>query len=203
MEKLARTFYQEDSLVVAKAMLGAILVHETSQGKMMARIVETEAYGGVTDRAAHSFGGRRTPRVEVMYGEAGFAYLFMIYGIHFCFNVVTNERDVPQAVLVRAVEPLSGVDAMALRRYGKALDALTKRERDNLTNGPGKLCQALGLDRQHNGVDLCGDTLYLTEGDGRPFSTVSTTRIGVDYAGPAKDYPWRFYIAGNAHVSVL
>lgn len=203
MAKIERSYYNSDSRTVAKSLLGTVLVHETAEGRMAARIVETEAYGGVTDQAAHSFGGRRTPRVEVMYGEAGFAYLFMIYGIHFCFNIVTNRREVPEAVLIRAVEPLCGIEQMATLRYGKPFETLTRRERRHLTNGPGKLCQALGLNRQFNGVDLCGDTLYLEESDGSVFPIVSTTRVGVDYAGPAKDYCWRFYIRENAYVSVV
>jgi len=114
--KLDRAFYSRDSIFVAKELLGKVLVRESGGERIAARIVETEAYMGAEDRAAHSYGGRRTPRVEVMYGEAGFAYVFMIYGMHCCFNVVTAEREIPQAVLIRAAEPLEGLERMALAR---------------------------------------------------------------------------------------
>lgn len=202
MEKLDRAFYSRDSISVAKELLGKVLVRESGGERIAARIVETEAYMGAEDRAAHSYGGRRTPRVEVMYGEAGFAYVFMIYGMHCCFNVVTAEKEIPQAVLIRAVEPLEGLEQMALARFGKLYGELTKTQRLGLTNGPGKLCSALGLDRQFNGVDLCGDALYIEEGKQKDFSVVTTKRVGVDYAGEAKDYPWRFYSKDNQYVSV-
>ncbi len=202
MEKLDRAFYSRDSISVAKALLGKVLVRETGGERIAVRIVETEAYMGVTDRAAHSYGGRRTPRVEVMYGAAGVAYVFMIYGMHCCFNVVTAGKEIPQAVLVRAAEPLEGLEQMALARFGKLYDALTKSQRLGLTNGPGKLCRALGLDRQFNGADLCGDTLYIEEGRQTKPSVVTTKRVGVDYAGEAKDYPWRFYSKDSEYVSV-
>lgn len=202
MEKLDRAFYSRDSISVAKALLGKVLVRETGGERIAARIVEAEAYMGAADRAAHSYGGRRTPRVEVMYGEAGFAYVFMIYGMHCCFNVVTAEKEIPQAVLIRAGEPLEGLEQMALARFGKLYGELTKNQRLGLTNGPGKLCRALGLDRRFNGTDLCGDTLYIEEGQKTDFSVVTAKRVGVDYAGEAKDYPWRFYSKDSKYVSV-
>lgn len=202
MEKLDRVFYSRDSISVAKALLGKVLVRETDGERIAARIVETEAYMGITDRAAHSYGGRRTPRVEIMYGEAGFAYVFMIYGMHCCFNVVAAGKEIPQAVLIRGLEPLEGLEQMALARFGRLYGELTKSQRLGLTNGPGKLCHALGLDRRVNGVDLCGDTLYIEEGQNTDFSVATAKRVGVDYAGEAKDYPWRFYIKDNKYVSV-
>lgn len=202
MEKLDRAFYSRDSISVAKALLGKVLVRETEGERIAVRIVETEAYMGVTDRAAHSYGGRRTPRVEVMYGAAGVAYVFMIYGMHCCFNVVTAGKEIPQAVLVRAAEPLEGLEQMALARFEKLYDGLTKSQLLGLTNGPGKLCRALGLDRQFNGADLCGDTLYIEEGRQPKPSVVTAKRVGVDYAGEAKDYPWRFYSKDSEYVSV-
>jgi len=202
VEKLGRAFYSRDSLSVAKALLGKVLVRETGGERIAARIVETEAYMGVTDRAAHSYGGRRTPRVEAMYGEAGFAYVFMIYGMHCCFNVVVAEKEIPQAVLIRGLEPLEGLEQMALARFGRLYDELTNSQGLGLTNGPGKLCRALGLDRRLNGVDLCGNMLYIEDGERTDFSVVTAKRVGVDYAGEAKDYPWRFYIKDNKYVSV-
>ena len=183
-------------------MLGKLLVRELDGRRLVARIVEAEAYMGVVDRASHAFGGRRTPRVEVMYGEPGRAYIYLIYGMYNCLNAVTRECGNPQAVLIRAVEPLEGLEEMARNRFGKPLEQLTKAQRRALANGPGKLCRALALDRQLNGADLCGDELWLAEGEHAEFDIVETTRVGIDYAEIARDYAWRFYIADSEFVSV-
>ncbi len=202
MKKLDREFYDRDSVLVAKELLGKILVHETNGQRISAKIVETEAYMGVEDKAAHSYGGKRTPRVEVMYGSSGFSYIFMIYGMHCCFNIVTNEKEKPQAVLIRAAEPLEGVEWMAQKRFEKPYEQLTKLQRRGLTNGPGKLCCALSLDRSFNGMDLCGDEVYVEDGKTRNSNIVTTKRVNIDYAEEARDYPWRFYIKDNEYVSV-
>ena len=202
MKKLDREFYNRDSILVAKELLGKVLVHEIGGQRISAGIVEAEAYMGVEDKAAHSYGGRRTSRVEVMYGDPGFSYIFMIYGMHNCFNVVTSEKGTPQAVLIRAAEPLEGTEWMAQQRFGKSYEQLTKAQRRGLTDGPGKLCRALSLDRSFNGMDLCGNEVYVEEGEGRDFKIVTAKRVGIDYAEEAKDYPWRFYIDGNEYVSV-
>ena len=177
-------------------------MHELNGQKISAKIVETEAYMGINDKAAHSYGGRRTQRVEVMYGGPGFSYVFFIYGIHYCFNIVTREEGNPQAVLIRAIEPIKGLDIIAENRFGKTYSQLSKSNIKNLTNGPGKLCQALAIDRNLNGEDLCGKKLYVEEGESDKFSIVSAKRVGIDYAEEAKDYPWRFYIEDNIYVSV-
>lgn len=202
MKKLDRGFYSRDSLIVAQELLGKVLVHEVNGRRMVARIVETEAYRGVEDKAAHSYGGKRTPRVEVMYGPPGVAYVYLIYGMYHCFNIVTMEVGIPQAVLIRALEPLEGFDLMAMNRYGKAYDQLTKAQILGLANGPGKLCKALAIDRSLNGVDLCDGNLYVEEGNQEPFSMVSAKRVGIDYAEEAKDFLWRFYIKDHPYVSV-
>jgi DNA-3-methyladenine glycosylase len=202
LKKLYREFYNRDSLIVAKDLLGKVLVHEVNGQKLSAKIVEAEAYMGITDKAAHSFGGRRTSRVEVMYGGPGFSYVFMIYGMYNCFNTVTREEGNPQAVLIRAVEPIDGLDLMAQNRFNKTYDQLTKSQIKNLTNGPGKLCRALLIDRALSGEDLCGDRLYIEEGENESFKVIASKRIGIDYAEEAKDYLWRFYIEGNNYVSV-
>ena len=126
----------------------------------------------------------------------------MIYGLHCCFNVVVNEKEIPQAILVRAVEPLEGKEWMAQKRFGKAYDQLTKGQRRGLTNGPGKLCSALSIDRNYNGADLCGSVVFIEDGESEDFNIVTTKRIGIDYAEEAKDFLWRFYIEGNEYVSV-
>jgi DNA-3-methyladenine glycosylase len=202
MRMLDREFYNRDSLIVAKELLGKVLVHEINGQRISAKIVETEAYMGVSDKAAHSYGGRRTPRVEVMYGRPGVSYVFFIYGMHNCFNIVTQEEGNPQAVLIRAVEPVEGLDLMAQNRFGKAYNQLSKSQSKSLTNGPGKLCQALAIDRSLNGEDLCGGRLYVREGETEELNIVSAKRIGIDYAEEAKDYLWRFYINDNKFVSV-
>ena len=202
MKKLDREFYNRDSIIVARELLGKILVHEIDGIRIAAEIVETEAYMGVTDKAAHSYGGRRTPRVEVMYGEAGFAYVFLIYGLHCCFNVVTRETGNPQAVLIRAAEPIKGLDQIAHRRFGKSYEQLTRAQRKALTNGPGKLCGALAIDRRQNGADLCGTEIYIEQGKREDIDIVESRRVGIDYAEEAINYLWRFYIADNEYVSV-
>ncbi len=203
MNKLTREFYNRDSLIVAKELLGKVLVHEVNGRKITARIVETEAYMGIHDRAAHSYGGKRTPRVEVMYGGAGVSYVYLIYGMYHCFNIVTREEGVPQAVLIRAVEPINELDFVAENRFNKTYQNLKKSEIIGLTNGPGKICNALAIDKSLNGEDLCGNKLYVEEGEENGFKTVSAKRVGIDYAEEAKDYLWRYYIQDNKYVSVI
>lgn len=202
MNKLGREFYNRDSLIVARELLGKVLVHKINGNKISARIVETEAYMGVDDKAAHSYGGRRTERVEVMYGGPGYSYVFFIYGMYNCFNIVTREEGIPQAVLIRAVEPVEGFDIMAESRFKKPFNQLTNSQNKGLTNGPGKLCMALSIDRNLNGEDLCDNKLYLEEWESQKISIVEAKRIGIDYAEEAKDYLWRFYIKDNKYVSV-
>ena len=200
MVKLDRSFYLKDTVTVATQLLGKLLVHEMD-GKMMSGIiVETEAYLGIEDRAAHSFGGRRTPRNEAMYSLGGHAYIYFIYGMYYCFNVVTGHKGVPEAVLVRALEPVEGLDFMAAARYKKDYASLSTRQRINLTNGPGKLCMALNIDRSLNGEDLCGRRIYIEDRTETP-EICSSKRIGIDYAGEDRDLPLRFYIQSNKYVS--
>jgi DNA-3-methyladenine glycosylase len=180
-------------LEVARASIGKHLVHRSNEGLAIARIVETEAYRGPEDRAAHSRGGRRTARTEVMYGPAGHAYLFFVYGMHWQLNLVTGRLEEPHAVLIRAVEPVAGVELMAKRRGMSA-------ERRELTNGPGKLCQALGIDGSAYGRDLTTGSLALY--DGPPATVRRSPRVGIDYAGRVwASKPWRFCDADSAYVS--
>lgn len=202
MQKLDREFYNRESLIVAKELLGKVIVHEMDGQRISAKIVETEAYMGFEDKAAHSYGGKRTPRVEVMYGHPGFAYVFMIYGMHCCFNIVTSEEGKPQAVLIRAAEPLEGTEWMAKKRFARSYQQLTRSQHRGLTNGPGKLCNAFSIDRSLNGIDLCGAKLYIEEGKRGNLSIVTTKRVGIDYAEEAKDYLWRYYLKSNEYVSV-
>ena len=198
--KLNRMFYSQDTITVAKSLLGKILVHEVEGRRISGKIVETEAYLGVSDKAAHSYGGKKTKRVEVMYKEAGFSYIFMIYGMYYCFNVVTQLAGIPEAVLVRALEPLEALDSMSFNRYKKNYNELTAANIKNLTNGPGKLCNALQIDKALNGEDLCNNKLYI-EDSNDALKIVTSKRIGIDYAEEAKDFLLRFHIENNKYVS--
>jgi DNA-3-methyladenine glycosylase len=195
---LQRLFYQRDTIIVSKDLLGKILVHESSQGPTAGRVVETEAYRGPEDQAAHSSGGRRTARNEVMFGQKGRAYVYFIYGLYYCFNVTAgNVLGKPEAVLIRALEPVAGQNIMAQRR------SLTKAKVVNLTNGPSKLCMAMGVSKLQNNMDLTAPPLYIKDAPPVPEEDiVETTRIGVDYAGVWKNKSWRFYIKGSNFVSV-
>jgi DNA-3-methyladenine glycosylase len=181
-------------LTVARDVIGKVLVHRTPQGMLAGRIVEAEAYRGPQDRAAHSFGGRRTERTEAMFGPPGLAYVFFVYGMHWHVNLVTTSEGAPHAVLLRAVQPLFGAALMAERR-GLAETSV------NLCNGPGKLCQAFGIDRRHYGLDLTKNQLFLSDGDAPPGKLGRSPRIGVDYAGSWADKPWRFFERDNPWVS--
>ena len=194
--KLPRDFYTRPNvLTVARDLLGKLLVVPTSDGtRVSGLIVEAEAYRGPQDRASHAYGGRRTNRTETMYGLGGTAYVYFVYGMYNQFNVVTNVQDIPHAVLVRALEPVEGIAIMRRRRHGLS--------DHNLTNGPGKLCIALGIDRSLDRADLTGDTVWLEQG--RPVARskiVSGPRIGIDYAEEWIDKPWRFWIRDNPFVS--
>lgn len=194
--KLPRDFYiRSNVLTVARELLGKLLVVPARDGRRISgAIVETEAYRGPQDRAAHSYGGRRTRRTETMYGIGGTAYVFFVYGMYNQFNVVTNNLDTPHAVLIRAIEPVEGIELMRKRRQGQ-LDR-------NLTNGPGKLCIAMGIDRSFDNADLLGSKVWIEEGDRVPRSQIiSGPRIGIDYAEEWIDKPWRFWIKDNQFVS--
>jgi DNA-3-methyladenine glycosylase len=193
---LLRRFYLQPTLRIARALLGKILVHETPEGVAAGRIVEVEAYRGPADRAAHSYGGRRTPRNEVMYGPPGHAYVYFIYGMHHCMNVVCRPRGVPEAVLLRALEPVAGEDLMRRRR--RLMDGPAWR----LCRGPGALCAALGITRAENGSDLVRGRLRILDAPAVPAGRVACTpRIGVAYAGADAARLWRLLARGSPAVS--
>jgi DNA-3-methyladenine glycosylase len=197
MQKLPLAFYQGDNVVkIAKELLGKILVTRWDNKTTAGRIVEVEAYEGMIDRASHAWGGRRTARNEIMYAEGGAAYVYLCYGIHHLFNVVTHGKDIPHAILIRALEPLKGIKLM-LERSGK------KQADHTLTRGPGNVSKAMGIHTSHSGISLLSPQLFLAE-DGfvlNPKHVGSSPRIGVDYAGPHALWPYRFYVKGNPYVS--
>jgi DNA-3-methyladenine glycosylase len=204
MKKLPDSFYKRDNVLqIAKELLGKLLVTkcppagQAGNGIITSgRIVEVEAYNGIFDKASHAYGGRRTNRNEIMYADGGVAYVYLCYGIHHLFNVVTNTNETPHAILIRALEPVMGVDEM-LKRVNK-----TKLD-NTLTRGPGNLSKALGLFIIHSGMSLLSKELFVAE-DGFIFSNkeiATSPRIGVDYAGKDALLPYRFYIKGNPFVS--
>ena len=197
--KLTREFYtRPDVLTVARRLLGQVLVVPARNGTRVAGIiVETEAYRGPQDRASHAYGGRRTMRTETLYRMGGTAYVYLVYGRYHQFNVVTGARGTPHAVLVRALEPVEGIRRMRERRRSPSVH--------NLTNGPGRLCIALGIDGRLDGADLVGPRAWIEGGARRisPSAIACGPRIGIDYAGEWADKPWRFWIRNNPFVSRL
>ncbi len=189
-EPLSRAFFARDALTVAPALLGKTLLHGQTGGI----IVETEAYVGPGDRACHAYGGKRTKRTEPLFGEAGHAYVYLIYGMYCCLNVVTGDPGQPQCVLIRALRPALGTELMARRRNG--------RPEKELCRGPGKLCQALEIGRELNMRDMTVGDFVILDGEDIPEDRiVRTARIGIDYAGPDRDNLWRFTIKGDPWVS--
>jgi DNA-3-methyladenine glycosylase len=194
--KLPREFYtRANVLEVARDLLGKKLVVPNKNGSRVAGIiVETEAYRGPEDRASHAYNGRRTQRTETMYGIGGTAYVYFVYGMYHQFNVVTNVEDVPHAILVRAVEPVEGLDFIRRRRRG--------RPEYQLTSGPGRLCIALGIDRRLDKADLLGDRVWIEEGVSiSPRQIARGPRVGIDYAEAWVKKPWRFWVKDNPFVS--
>ena len=195
--RLPREFYtRRDTLLIARELLGQRLVVRAQDGaRVSGIIVEAEAYQGPEDKAAHSYGNRRTGRTETMFGIGGTAYVYFIYGMYYQFNVVTNREAIPHAVLIRALEPEEGIEWMRRRRPG--------RNDKNLTNGPGKLCQALGIDRSYNAADLTGEMVWIEEGSLNVTAAqiASGVRIGIDYAEEYAAKPWRFWLRDNPYVS--
>jgi DNA-3-methyladenine glycosylase len=190
------TFYERPTLRVARGLLGKILVHRSRDGIAAGRIVEVEAYRGPEDRAAHTAGGRRTPRNEVMWGDGGRLYVYFTYGMHYCCNVVTRRAGEPEAVLLRALEPVLGSALMQRRRGGRDLPTT------GLARGPGNLCRALGIDRRLDGCDLTAGPVVILDAPRVPAGSVVTSpRIGVDYAGDHALRPWRFYVRDSTAVS--
>jgi len=196
-----RRFYQRDPVTLAKALLGQHLVRVADGRRLVGRIVEVEAYLGIEDRAAHTFGGRRTPRNQAMWGPAGHAYVYFTYGMHYCMNVVAQGVDRPTAVLIRALEPIDGIDIMRNHRAGKI--AADRLKPTDLCSGPAKLTQALAITRELDGADLVlGDDLFIERGRRvLPSRIALARRVGVDYAGEWAARPLRFYEADNPHVS--
>ncbi len=197
MRKLDIEFYgRKNVLQIAKELLGKVLVTNWKGIITSGRIVECEAYAGIIDKASHASGGRRTARNEIMYGEGGYAYVYLCYGIHHLFNIVTNSVDVPHAILIRALDPIEGIEEMLLRTNKKKLD-------HTLTRGPGNVSKALGIFTKHTGTSLLENKIFVVDdGEKYPKKEIATSpRIGVDYAGKDASLPYRFYVKENPFVS--
>ncbi|WP_160670170.1 DNA-3-methyladenine glycosylase [Clostridium sp. C8-1-8] len=204
--RIEKDFYSRDAITVSKELLGKVLVRNINGITFKGKIVETEAYIGAIDKASHAYGGRMTERVKPLYGPPGIVYVFSIYGMYNCFNIITKEEGTAEGVLIRGIEPLEGLEEMAKRRFDKDIDTLTKAQRKSLTNGPSKLCIAFSIDKNDNWVDMTkSESIYLEEAKESKVLTaeeiVETTRIGIDYAEEAVHFPWRFYVKGNEWVS--
>ena len=195
-KKLPRKFYTREVKTVAKDLLGKILVRKDGGSILAGRIVEVEAYDGNVDEAAHTFIGK-TKRNEIMFNEGGYFYVYFTYGAHFCCNVVTGKKNHGTAVLIRAVEPIEGINKMIKNRFGRKL--LNEKERFNLTSGPGKVCQAMGINRSHYGIDLTMDKIFIIDAPKlKRNMMVVTKRVGIK---KSVNLPWRFYIKENPYVS--
>lgn len=199
--KLKEDFYSRDTLYVAENLLGKVLVRKKDEEVFKGIIVETEAYLGIKDKASHSYNNRRTKRTETMYKKAGTIYIFFIYGIHYLLNIVTREIEIPEAVLIRAVEPISSLDKIALNRYNKLYNDLSIYQKNNMTNGPGKLTKAFDIDYRFDGLDLFGENIYIEDLNYKDFEIIKDKRIGIDYSEEAVDYKYRFFIKNNRYVS--
>jgi DNA-3-methyladenine glycosylase len=187
---ISRLFYQKPTLTVAKSLLGKYLCRKWRNSLLVGKIVETEAYIGEGDPACHAARGR-TSRNAIMYGQPGFAYIYFIYGMYYCLNVVTEKEGFPAAILIRAAEPMSGIEQMKQFRKN---DSMQK-----LTNGPGKLCQAFHLDRKQNGADLCGGEVFIINGEVINQDNIAKSkRVGIKVG---TDHLWRFYLKNNIYVS--
>ena len=201
MARLPREFYDRDTVKVAQELLGKYLVRNLNGELLAGRITETEAYIGRCDKACHAYNYRRTARTETLFMAPGHAYIYLIYGMYNCLNFVTEPEGEPAAVLLRAVEPVAGMDTLLRLRYGDK--PLTSYRQKNFLNGPGKVCRGFALTKAENRLDLTGDTLFICESPedvGLPCPEspgehiCAGPRIGIDYAEEARDFPWRFWL---------
>ena len=202
MAPLPSGFYDGDTVEIARRLLGKVIVRQYRGELLACRITETEAYVGRCDKACHAYGYRKTARTSTLFAPPGRAYIYLIYGMYHCLNFVTEPEGEPAAVLIRGGEPVLGMETMARLRFGRPVEQLTPSQKKHFLDGPGKLCKALALTREENGLDLTrGETLWVTDDPGELGLTLppetrpvaAGKRIGIDYAQEAVDFPWRFY----------
>lgn len=191
--KRTKSFFRKSARHVAKNILGDHLVLKNKNHLLVGKIVEAEAYFGVEDDASHSFGGKVTLRNKIMYGQPGLIYVYFIYGMHWCFNVVASRQGDPQAVLVRGLEPVEGIKIMQKRRKTKDIK--------KLTSGPCRWTQSFGINGEFSGKSILSEEIFISRNKYKKFSIVETKRVGIDYATKTKNLPLRFYIKGNSFIS--
>lgn len=207
-----RDFFQQDAINLAKDILGKYLIREYDGKQIVSKIVETEAYMGVNDKAAHVYGDKKTDRTMPLYLDGGHIYVYLIYGMYYCLNISANKENIPECVLIRAIEPVKGIEEICENRYKKNYSNLSTYQKKNISNGPGKLCMALNIDKSLNSKSILDNELYISDfyyEEGKKvfaddkFEIEIDKRINIDYAEEAKDYLWRFYIKDNKYVSVI
>lgn len=198
MDKVSWDFYLQDTLTIAKELLGKYLIRVHDGEVLAGRITETEAYIGDIDKACHAYNGKVTNRTKILYENGGISYVYLIYGMYYCMNVVTEREGKAAAVLLRGVSVVKGFDKIANMRYGLNYKELTKVQLKNISNGPGKLCKCFDITKDINGEDLCGSKIFICnslEGiENIKLNMKVSKRIGIDYAKEAKDFMWRFYL---------
>jgi len=193
LKKRSKAFFCFGAKDIAKDILGDYLTLKTKKQTLIGKIVETEAYLGISDDASQSFRGKITPRNKIIYSQGGFIYVYLIYGKFWCFNIVVSKKDDPQAVFIRAIEPISGIEAMKEKR------GIEKKEK--LTNGPGRWTQSFSINKSFLGREITSKDIFISSPENKDFAIVAAKRIGVDYATKSKNLPLRFYIKGNSFVS--
>lgn len=206
-----KEYFKKDGLELAKSILGKYLIRSYDGKIIVTKIVETESYMGINDKGAHVYGDKRSERTKPLYLEGGRIYVYLIYGMYYCLNISANKENVPECVLIRAVEPIKGIEEISFNRFKKEYRDLTTYQRKNISNGPGKLCMALKIDKNLNAKSILENELYISdfyyEEDKKVYSNEqidiqTSKRINIDYAQEAKDYLWRFFIKDNKYVSV-
>lgn len=208
---MKRKFFRQSGIDVSKGILGKYLIRRYKDIEIVTKIVETEAYMGVDDKGAHVYGDKKTERTKPLYLDGGHIYIYLIYGMYHCLNISANIVNTPECVLIRAVEPINNLNLISNNRYNKDYEDLSSYQKKNITNGPGKLCMALNIDKSLNCEDILDSELYISdyyiENSKKIYcdeSVVieSSKRINIDYAEEAKDYLWRFFIKNNKYVSL-
>ena len=202
MSILEKELYKRGALILAKELLGKTLVRNIDNVNLKGKIVETEAYIGEIDKASHAYNGRRTERTEPLFREGGISYVYFIYGKYHCFNVISGLENKGEGVLIRALEPLNEFDYLGKKRFNQNYEKLSEAKKKAIANGPSKLCMAFSIDKSQNYMKLYekGD-FYIEDSKDEKFDVVETTRIGIEYAEEAIDFPWRFYIKDNKYIS--
>ncbi len=195
MQKLTKEFFTQDALTVGRELVGKYLVREIDNEKIIVQITETESYLGDIDKACHAYGGKITDRTKTFYMVGSTIYVYLIYGMYYCFNIVTDTINKPSAVLIRGAKPIENIEKLSMLRYNKPYDKLSLYQKKNFLNGPGKICKGLNIDKTFNETSILDNNIYILDNKDFDKSLIKTgKRINIDYAEEAKDFLWRFYI---------